>query len=231
MIDNPTSWAKYLPLQPYQYAGNEPVGNLGESGMYIVGLRERDRAQMISSMKEHIGVEVSFNSDDALTNSEAQMSSASKRLGEESFRQLHSLALLAKSEKIINVVSIEETNERVDGFTLTGLDATGNPGSTSKNVFTGPGHTEYFPSSADRPDSSFLVLRLDLVGTETFTAVDGGLTSPYGSCVLVHTLLDHAMLWMKHGVSSARKEGVENHNTALKNCGSERTRDGNDHTE
>jgi RHS repeat-associated protein len=224
-------WEKYRSLQPYQYAANSPVMFLDYSGKHIVGLRERDRDYVRSAMQEQFGVEVSFNSNDALTISEAQLLIASERLSAESFGQLHAIVQLATSEKIVNVVAIEGTNERVDGFTLTGLDATGNPGSVSRNVFTGPGHSEFFLSSADRPDNSFVVIRPDLVRTETFKAVGGGQTSPCGSCVLVHALLDHALPWMKHGVSSTRKEGVEGHNTALKNCGSERMRDGTDHTE
>jgi hypothetical protein len=36
VIDNPTSWAKYLPLQPYQYAGNSPVMAVDRNGKEII---------------------------------------------------------------------------------------------------------------------------------------------------------------------------------------------------
>jgi hypothetical protein len=36
VIDNPTSWAKYLPLQPYQYAGNSPVMAVDRNGKEFI---------------------------------------------------------------------------------------------------------------------------------------------------------------------------------------------------
>jgi RHS repeat-associated protein len=46
-------WAKYLPLQPYQYAGNEPVGNYDNNGKEIVPINltaeEKESMKMVIS--------------------------------------------------------------------------------------------------------------------------------------------------------------------------------------
>jgi RHS repeat-associated protein len=226
-------WGKYLPLQPYQYAGNEPVGNYDNNGKEIVGIREADRDYLKASMCSHFGVEVSFTNQGAMKISSNELAEASSRIDPLSYGQLLNINEMANdNSKLLNVVALPGDNLRKDGITLTAVDKNGKVvGAASTEVPTGQGMSEKFLSHPDAPSNAFVVIRPDIAGKETFNAAGGGQTKPCGTCVLVHALLDHAMPWFKLGVSATRKEGVTNHNIGLVTKANSQARDGSDHTD
>ena len=223
-------WGKYLPLQSYQYAGNNPVMFLDDNGKHIVGNRNVDREYLKSTMLDQFGVEIGFNEDNAMTLSQQQLTSASERLGIESFGQLLQIEELILSKKTVNVVALGGTEDLATGLTLTGPNAAGIMGGGTYGVAqTGVKQSEVFVSDPDRPSNSFIVIRPEIAKIETFSAQGGGRTSPCGPCVLLHALVDHALPWKRLGVDATRKESVEGHNKALIQSGSEKIRDGLDH--
>ena len=112
-------WEKYRTLQPYQYAGNSPVMFLDNNGQHIVGIRNVDRDYLKSAMLHQFGVDVGFNEDNAMTISQQQLTSARERLGIEAFGQLLQIEELILSDKTVNIVALEGTEDRATGLTLT----------------------------------------------------------------------------------------------------------------
>jgi RHS repeat-associated protein len=226
-------WGKYLPLQPFQYAGNNPVMALDDNGKEIVGIRETDRDYLKSSMCSHFGVDVSFTDQGAMKISSSQLAEASSHLDALSYGQLLGINEMANdNSKVLNVVALPGEEYRKDGITLVSAEMDGKVASTVHNlVVTGPGVSEQFLSHPAAPSNAFVLIRPDIAQDETFNAFGGGQTKPCGTCVLVHALLDHAVPWFKLGVSATRKEGVTNHNVGLVTKANSEVRDGSDHND
>ncbi len=225
-------WSKYLPLQPFQYAGNNPVMALDDNGKEIVGIRETDRDYLKSSMCSHFGVDVSFTDQGAMKISSGQLAEASSRIDALSYGQLLGINEMANdNSKVLSVVALPGEEHRRDGITLTAIDNDGKVvGAVYGEFATSVRESEKFVSHPDAPKSAFILIRPAITETETFKAAGGGQTKPCGTCVLIHALLDHAMPWFKLGVSATRKEGVANHNVGLVTKANSQIRDGSDHT-
>jgi RHS repeat-associated protein len=219
-------WAKYLPLQSYQYAGNSPVMMLDAGGKEIVAARDVDREYLRTSMCTHFGVDVSFTDQGAMRISSDQLAQAQASSDPLSYGQLIEInEMINDGTKVLNVYALPGEELRGDRMTLPS-DMVPAPSS----VFpTGPDASEVFISHADAPTNSAILIRPEIAEKETFAAVGGGQTKPCGTCVLVHALLDHAMPWFKLGVSATRKEGVQNHNVGLTAKAQSVVRDGSDH--
>ncbi|MBU3680104.1 MAG: hypothetical protein FGM32_10950 [Candidatus Kapabacteria bacterium] len=221
-----------MPLQPYQYAGNEPVGKYDNNGKHIVGLRAEDKAYLATSMKTHYGVDVSFTERAAMVISSEQMQLAKHSNDPDSYSQLVNINEMAQDQtKVLNVAAISGTNVERTGIGVGGADQDGNSARHLEvGVETGPGASEFFVSTPARPNNAWIIIRPDITNSETYSAEGNQKTKECGTCVLVHALLDHAMQWFLSGSSNTRIEGVANHNTALVNKAGSVPRDGKDHT-
>jgi hypothetical protein len=226
-------WGKYLPLQSYQYAGNNPVMMLDDGGKEIVGSREEDREYLKSSMCSHFGVDVSFTDLGAMMISADELAEASSRIDPMSYGQLLGINEMANDKtKVLNVVALPGEEYRKDRLKLPSTDKDGKViGTVSNEYVTGKDMSEKFVSNSDAPNNSFVLIRPAIAEKETFNAVGGGQTKPCGTCVLMHALLDHAMPWFKYGVSATRKEGVTSHNVGLLTKAKSQARDGSDHND
>jgi RHS repeat-associated protein len=226
-------WGKYLPLQSYQYAANNPVMMLDDGGKEIVGSREEDREYLKSSMCSHFGVDVSFTDLGAMMISADELAEASSRIDPMSYGQLLGINEMANDKtKVLNVVALPGEEYRKDRLKLPSTDKDGKViGTVSNEYVTGKDMSEKFVSNSDAPNNSFVLIRPAIAEKETFNAVGGGQTKPCGTCVLMHALLDHAMPWFKYGVSATRKEGVTSHNVGLLTKAKSQARDGSDHND
>ena len=226
-------WSKYLPLQSYQYAGNNPVMFLDDNGKHIVGKRDVDRTYLMTSMKTHFGVDVTFTDQSVMVISPEQLDHAKKMNDPESFAQLERINEMAMDpNKILNVAAVSGNTEVQQNVSVGGTDKDGNVARQIPiGVLTGPGNSEAFVSHPDRPNNAWILIRPSIANGETFSAAGGQQTKPCGTCVLVHALMDHALPWFKAGPSRSRVERVNNHNSALVNKANSVPRDGKDHTD
>ncbi len=211
-------WAQYAPLQPYHYAGNEPVGQLDYSGQYLIAWREQDRQHLAGVMSEQFGVLVIFSENGVMQVPASELARANENLDEAGRRHLAGVVDIATHTGVIVTYSaIEGKDERTTPIDLLGVDAQGNEaGPATIGVKTGPqSGEEAFVCSGERPQQAAIIIRPELADEAEFNASGGQKTKPCGSCVEVHALIDHALWWLQQGANRSRLEGVQAHNESI----------------
>mgnify|MGYP002378883784 CR=1 FL=1 len=226
-------WAKYAPLQPYHYAGNEPVGRLDPSGMDIIAIRHQDQQHLSSVMQSQFGVAVSFTQRGMMLIESEQIADARNRLDPVGLELFNGVLEIAKATNIaVNYFAIEGTDNRRTDINLIGMDASGTPAvPLQTSVVTGETTgEEQFVSDPNRPQNAAIVIRPDLANTARFDSDQGKKTTlPCGTCVAIHALIDHALPWVRGGANPTRSEGVKAHNQSLQRTVGGPVRDGTDH--
>jgi len=225
-------WAKYAPLQPYHYAGNEPVGRLDYTGKYLIASREQDRQHLASVMSDQFGVAVLFDDVGRMQVPVDQLDAANGRLDADGQRHLAGVVEIASHTGLIVTYSaIEGEDERVDNFDFIGVDAQGNQSDPATiGVASGPrSGEEHFVNTGDKPQHAQIVIRPELADKAEFNASGGQKTKACGSCVAVHALIDHALPWVRGGSNKTRSEGVKAHNESLQRTVGGPSRDASDH--
>jgi len=220
-------WEKYAAWQPYQYAVNSPIFLLDPGGETVVATQPDAQAALSGALNEHFGVMPTYSANGVLAISLAQAESAKSNLSGEDLIEFNGIMdMIGNTEKLVNVFTLSGVDSRVPNIRLLTDDGS----LVTQKMDIGEVDPEYFVSRSGAPSNAAIVFRPEVAATATFTAANDTKTAPCGSCVLMHSLVDHALPWAKFGTSATRYEGVKGHNSALKRKGETVLRDGTDHT-
>ncbi|HRK05983.1 MAG TPA: RHS repeat-associated core domain-containing protein [Chlorobiota bacterium] len=216
-------WGMYITLQPYQYAGNSPMGSRDPSGLFIAVTQAETQQIVVQTFERHYGVTPTFSSQGQLQLDQAEVAQARQNLSQELAQQLDELNYMAQDRsKVIDVYSVPNgTNvPTVKLWDQNGIEVE----SPGLNMVDGPEYVVQLPTA---PSNMAIMLNRDLLDAQFNQS--GPKTDPCETCVVIHSLLDHGHPWYTLGFSASRIEGVDNHNTALRSVGSGVLRDGSDH--
>jgi len=105
-------WAKYAPLQPYHYAGNEPVARLDPTGLWIEAKTAGAQQAVKESLPERLRDHAVFNSDGILDVESIKRGAEGHDLNS----NIAILSRLAENESTIEIYVVDEFDAmRLDG--------------------------------------------------------------------------------------------------------------------